>query len=610
MKTCVIYARVSNKQQADAFGLRAQLDSCRAWADANGYRVLEEFTDEGGKNSKRDTRPEDRDGFGRLLEFVSASSVDVVIAGERSRYGEYHWPGYCGWLLGQHGTEARALNDTGNSYGDSMVDTTSGEERIGLKRRTRNGRLKKARDGMVVGGHNRAYGFDWVRDPKGKVVGYEVNEAEMNTVRRIFSEIAAGTGTRTVKNTLDREHVPTPNGGESWSRPFLNGTIVRDLYKPHTTAELRQLGVSEDVLRNLDAESVYGVYWYDGQDYEGEKFRVPVPVPDAGIQLAVFIEARRQVKSRTRTPERSTSRPWELRSILFCEDCGRRMQTHSPDATKGYFYYRCPSLQAGHKDTCMMNVKVRADSIEPKVWALVRDTLDDKHYVLEQLEKQYEQRRRDLRRPGADAAALFKQLDRIESDARKDWEAYRADVIDLPKLKELRAIQDNERAAVEREMERNHNRDAELEKLNADEAAMRERIEAGYGDLSDTTPEKRRQVYEDVGLRVEVGLEKIPRISGIFPVGRFGDEELTLVTTPDQSGHIITTSKSPHDEPPFDGPRHAVYSKDSDGRWIGRELTSSRRDGRSRRRSLRERWSPGRASRRRGSRQGPGAARA
>src|ERR671911_1378719 len=105
--------------------------------------------------------------------------------------------------------------------------------------------------------HNRAAGYDWVRDHNGKTVGYAINEPEMSVVRRIFSEVASGTsGVCAMKDKLDAERVPTPGGGMAWSRPTIRAVILDDLYKPHTVEELRELRVSETVLDTLEAGKV------------------------------------------------------------------------------------------------------------------------------------------------------------------------------------------------------------------------------------------------------------------------------------------------------------------------------------------------------------------
>ncbi len=545
-----LYFRVSTDEQAKSgYSIPDQRRTLRERATSEGWEVVEEIADDGYSGATLD-----RPGIWRIYELAEAGEIDLVLATKRDRFFRNRlYRLEMDRDLKDQGVTLVSLTDTGNLIGDSVMDSFAEYEHQVIRDRTASGKIQKARAGKVVGGHTRAYGFDWTKDHDGKTVGYAVNEPEMNVVRRIFSLVASGDGIRTVKGRLDDEKVQTPGRGKTWSRPFLKAMILDDLYKPHTVEKLKTLGVSDDVASRLDAGGTYGVYRYQG---------IPVPIPNAGIPYEVVMEARRRVESHDRPPERNTSRPWELRSILYCEECGRRMQTHSSDAKRGYTYYRCQTLESGRHDPCEMRVKVRADSIEPKVWGLVRGILDEKHALLKQLERHFEQRRRQLRRPGADEGSLLKQLDDLEKRWAKVQEAYEAGLYTLADTKARRVVLDAERDAIERELERTRSRDEELRKLDAEEEETRQRIEAGYGDLSDTTPEQRRQVYEDVGLRVEVGLEKVPRISGIFPVGRFGDEELTLALGKHDSG------------------RQTAYVISSE---VGREKTSSRRGGPSRR---------------------------
>jgi hypothetical protein len=71
---------------------------------------------------------------------------------------------------------------------------------------------------MIVGGPKAAYGYRFVRNEKGKAVAYEVDEAEMGVVRRIFADVASGRGLRPLKDELDVEGIPTPGKGKGWSR--------------------------------------------------------------------------------------------------------------------------------------------------------------------------------------------------------------------------------------------------------------------------------------------------------------------------------------------------------------------------------------------------------
>ena len=62
---------------------------------------------------------------------------------------------------------------------------------------------------------------------------------------------------------------------------------------------------------------------------------------------------------------------------------------------------------------------------------------------------------------------------------------------------------EGQREQIERELERRGNREAELERLEAEQAQIEDRIREGWGGLDDASPEKRREVYEDLRLRVE-----------------------------------------------------------------------------------------------------------
>ena len=514
-----LYVRVSTGEQAkEGYSVPAQLRTVKAHAEQQGWQVVDIIVDDGWSGATLD-----RPGIWRTYELAEAGAIDLVLAAKRDRYFRRRlYRLQMDEDMKESGVTLVSLTDTGNRIGDGVQDDYADWEREQIAGRTREGKLEKARAGKIIGANNPAFGYRYVRGlHKGKqtVVGYEVNEAEMTTVRHIFSEVAGGTPIKTLTDKLDDERVPTPKGSTTWSRPSVRAMLSSDLYKPHTVDELLALGVAEEVVSRLDAVP-HGVYRYEG---------VPVPVPDAGVALGIVLEARRKLEANHR-PSKNAGRFWELSGgILRCSECGRAMQTHT--AKGKHFYYRDQGISNAKHDFCRKRKMVRADKVEAQVWETVRQTMDDKHYVTKRMEEHYEQRRRELRRPGADSGSLLKQLDRIERNAQKDWDAYRAEVITLPELKELRADLDAEREPIERELERTKNRDEELRKLDAQEAEMRKRILAGFGGLDDKTPQERWEIYLDLNLRVEIGPDKVPRVLGSFPIGRYENLEEHLIVS-------------------------------------------------------------------------------
>jgi site-specific DNA recombinase len=112
----------------------------------------------------------------------------------------------------QHGTRLIALNT--QNVDDSpegelqggILDVISGWERKKITERTRRGKLEKARKGNAIATRTPPYGFRFSADRK----TYEVNEATMPTVWRIFELVAGGASVTSVPRILAGEGYPPP----------------------------------------------------------------------------------------------------------------------------------------------------------------------------------------------------------------------------------------------------------------------------------------------------------------------------------------------------------------------------------------------------------------
>ncbi len=97
-----------------------------------------------------------------------------------------------------------------------------------LADKTRRGLRGRIEDGKSGGG--LCYGYDVVRqlDQTGAASRGErtINEAEANTVRRIFAEYLAGKSSRTIAMRLNSEGLPGPQGSE-WGPSTIHGNPKR-----------------------------------------------------------------------------------------------------------------------------------------------------------------------------------------------------------------------------------------------------------------------------------------------------------------------------------------------------------------------------------------------
>ncbi len=250
-----------------------------------------------------------------------------------------------------------------------------------------------------MGTHAPRYGFQFNETKD----AYQVNEAEMEVVRRIFRMIGAEAASlKGVAETLEREGLPTPKRAKHWNRSFLRTCIRDDVYRPHTFEEVAA-SVAPEVAARLDPERSYGLWWFnrlwhkvrqvsepsgDGRRYRKthEWYQKPkeewiaVPVPDSGIPREVVDAARAAIEG-NRVPARAGRRFWELTGgIARCGECGWTMcATHAATTKRGrtyaYDYYRCSNRDRHGLEACANSHKPRADKLEPEVWGFVSSVL-------------------------------------------------------------------------------------------------------------------------------------------------------------------------------------------------------------------------------------------
>lgn len=260
-KTAILYARVSTQEQATTgYSLRQQLERLREYAATEGYEVIEEVLDPGQSGASLE-----RPGMDRVRDIVAAGGVSVVLAQNRDRFSRE--PAYTYLLkreFGEHGTMLRSLNDHSDDspegeLTDGILDQLAKYERAKIAERSRRGKLRKAREGKIIGSYRANYGF-LVNESKD---GYEVDEEKMAVVRRIFRMLALeGASLNSIIRKLEAEGVPNPSGGRHWYKRNIKAYVLNDVYRPHSFEEVESL-VSPEVAARLDKSKSYGIWWYN-----------------------------------------------------------------------------------------------------------------------------------------------------------------------------------------------------------------------------------------------------------------------------------------------------------------------------------------------------------
>ena len=144
-------------------------------------------------------------------------------------------------------------------------------EKAEIVKRSRRGKLEKAREGKVIATSKINYGFRYTGDRE----GYEVDEEKMAVVRRIFRMVGvAGISTHGVKRAFEFEDVPNPSGGKYWDKKLIKNLILDDVYKPYTYEEICEL-VRPKVAAALDPQKSYGVWWFNRRTTKRTRARRP-----------------------------------------------------------------------------------------------------------------------------------------------------------------------------------------------------------------------------------------------------------------------------------------------------------------------------------------------
>jgi site-specific DNA recombinase len=488
----------------------------------------------------------------RVRDLVAVGGVSVVLAQDRDRFTRepaYHY------LLRrefeEHGTKIRALNDRGDEtpegeLTDGILDQLAKFERAKTAERTRRGKLRKAREGKIICEHTPSYGFRY-NDNRD---GYEVEPRDMAVVRRIFEMVGAGgESIYGVCRTFERGGIPSPKGNRVWPKPTVKDIIRDDVYRTLDYAQLQELVaeglLAAEVLARLDRNKRYGIWWFNrvhktqkrvavntlnGREYKTQSKAVArprsewiaVPVPDSGIPPELVDAARDAIKD-NRSASRAGRRIFDLSGgVLFCSDCGRRMIGTSildPKTGRRYFYYECTRLRNADSRRCVAKMsRVRADALEPRIWEFICGLLLEPGRLRRGLEAMIEEEERASRGdPEREAKLWHDKLQEAERMRSGYQDLAARGLLTYEELGEKLAALEESRAVARRELEALKGRRKRLEDLKRNRDALLERYANITAEaLEELLPEERNKLYKVLRLRVVLGDDGTPEVSGVL----------------------------------------------------------------------------------------------
>lgn len=212
--TAVAYLRISTESQLDGYGLDVQTTAVKAWAKANGCRIVQVCTDEAVSGT---TDALDREGLGCALEAIETGKADVLLVPRLDRLARK--------LTVQEAVLAQVWKLGGRVFtvdaGEIVADDEDDPMRTAMRQMMgvfaeleRSMIAKRLRDGRRAKGDAGGYAYGAPKYGQTVVDGELVpHPSESIVVDRIHQMRKDGMSYAAIARTLTDEGVPTKRGG-------------------------------------------------------------------------------------------------------------------------------------------------------------------------------------------------------------------------------------------------------------------------------------------------------------------------------------------------------------------------------------------------------------
>jgi len=228
MERAAIYARLSRDPEGDKAAIARQVRDCRAYAQARGWTVAQEFKDR-DVSAFRDVK---RERYEAMLEAIRAGEIDGVIVWKLDRLvrspREFE---RCWKVCEDAGATLASVNDpvdTSSELGMVVTRMLVGfarMESVNISTRTKSAQEERARAGRHHGGGQRPYGLRRVDGEDGTTL--EVVPEEAEHIREAVERVLAGASMRGLAADWHDRGILSPNG-----RPWSQTTIRSMLLSP------------------------------------------------------------------------------------------------------------------------------------------------------------------------------------------------------------------------------------------------------------------------------------------------------------------------------------------------------------------------------------------
>lgn len=333
-----LYLRMSRDREGLSLGVDRQRPACAKVAKGNGWEVAAEFVD----NDVSATSGRRRPAYEAMLQAVRDGELDAIVCWHPDRlYRVLPDLTELVEVCKARGTQIATVN-----AGHIDLTTPSGRMQAGIlaqvatyegehKAERWQASLQQARDaGKPFTGGSRLFGY--TRD------GEQV-QAEVQLIRRAAEELLQGRAVRAIAADWNGMGVTTTRG-----KPWATSAVKTLLRNPRLAGFI--------TLRGEVVGKVAPGTW------------APVLDEDAHRDIVALLDSR---SATTYTPRKAP-----LLGLLYCKECGARMEsaTRSGKGNDHARTYRCPQAGTGRGKGC---TAITAEPLEAMVTGYARERLQD-----------------------------------------------------------------------------------------------------------------------------------------------------------------------------------------------------------------------------------------
>ncbi len=440
-RVAAIYARVSSERQRQDETIQSQTVGLRELAADRGLLVPEDlvFEDEGFSGATL-TRP----ALERLRDRAAEGAFEVLLCHAPDRLARrYAYQVLLLEELARSGVEVRFAKEPerGGTPEDELLRQFQGMiaeyERAQIRERTRRGKLHRARTGHQAVMSCAPYGYRYVKKTEHMEGFWEIDELQAQVVRDVFARyLDDGASIGELARWLTSRGVLTRTGKTVWDRSTIWAMLRNPAYRGQAafgkTKTAERHGVATRTTRARGERHGRRPARHDQPAENWTLIPVPPLVTDETFELA---QARLQENKRF--SKRNTKELTLLQGVLVCRECGYSCyRTCTRTSNKRISYYRCIGQDGwrhpGGK-VCTSR-PVRADELDPLVWAEVRRLLEHPELVQAEIDRRLTVLRTEhpaTRR----RETLERDIARADSAIARLIEAYQEQLISLDELR-------------------------------------------------------------------------------------------------------------------------------------------------------------------------------